>query len=55
VFATLAGPSCDPCFYAASTAATRPNLNRLLTCENDWSSYSGTYKVGKKKSNAFRF
>src|SRR4051812_27624176 len=32
-----------------------PNLSRLLSCENDSSSYSGTYKVGKKKSSAFRF
>src|SRR3954470_23191150 len=51
----IARLSCDPCFYDSSTAVPRFNLNRLLSCENDWSSYSGTHKVGNKKSSAFRF
>src|SRR3954453_17207098 len=51
----IARLSCDPCFYDSSTAVPRFNLNRLLSCENDWSSYSGTHKFGNKKSSAFRF
>src|SRR4051812_5485264 len=50
-------PDC-PATLVATTLQLRyqdPNLSRLLSCENDSSSYSGTYKVGKKKSSAFRF
>src|SRR5882724_11142990 len=27
------------------------NLNRSLTCENDWTSYSASYNLGKRKSS----